>query len=304
MTPEGESVLVSWYSEHVGEPDRRVDVYLGFGLFFAGVALGLGGLALFLAERGLFAGRIWWIREAAFAAGALGLPGLLLGTVVLLPVDRRALYGSAAGAAVCLGAVGFFLYAYPWEWNVTSGADYSAIGVAVYAVGLVAVVAAAGAALVSYHVERANGPAGVADAGAGGGETGDDGTGEPAVTDEQVRADIDEATAASNVSWGGVRKKETKRLQLNTDGIEELDRKGFDGVEAKRVRGAGIDDSIQGLKAMKGDVDRSDRSEGGVDDQASALKELRDQQRAEELASDDEGVVDRLRGALGLGDSR
>jgi hypothetical protein len=101
-----------------------------------------------------------------------------------------------------------------------------------------------------------------------------------------------------------VEKTETERLQLNTDGIEELDRSGFDGVEAERVRGAGIDDSIQGLKAMKGDVDRSDRSEGGVDDQASALKELREQQRAEELASDDGGVLDRLRGALGLGDSR
>ena len=301
MPPEAENVLVSWYSEHVGEPDRAVDVYLGFGLFFAGVALGLGGLVLFLAERGLFDGRVWWIREVAFAAGALGLPGLLLGTVVLLPVDRRALYGSAAGGAVCLGAVGFFVYAYPWQWNVTSGADYSATGVGVYSVGLVAVVAAAGAALVSYHVERAKGPvgAGLADA-----DTADETDDEPEVTDEQVRRDIDEATAASDISWGGVRKTETKRLQLNTDGIEELDRKGFEGVEAKRVRGAGIDDSIQGLKAMKGDVDRSARSAGGVDDQASALKELREQQQAEALAAEeDRGVLDRVRGALGLDDS-
>jgi len=302
MPPEGASVLVSWYSEHVGEPDRRVDVYLGFGLFFAGIALGLGGLALFLAERGLFAGRIWWIREVAFVAGGLGLPGLLLGTVVLLPVDRRALYAAAAGGAVCLGAAGFFVYAYPWQWNVTSGADYSAVGATVYALGLVTVVAAAGAALVSYHVERANGPVGAAAPEVDGSEEGSDG---PSVSDEQVRADIDEATAAADISWGGVRKTETKRLSLNTDDIEELDRTGFDGVEADRVRGSGIDDSIQGLKAMKGDVDRSDRSEGGVDDQASALKELREQQQAEELAAEgDRGVLDRLRGTLGLDDSR
>jgi len=302
MPPEGASVLVSWYSEHVGEPDRRVDVYLGFGLFFAGIALGLGGLALFLAERGLFAGRIWWIREVAFVAGGLGLPGLLLGTVVLLPVDRRALYAAAAGGAVCLGAAGFFVYAYPWQWNVTSGADYSAVGATVYALGLMTVVAAAGAALVSYHVERANGPVGAAAPEVDGSEEGSDG---PSVSDEQVRADIDEATAAADISWGGVRKTETKRLSLNTDDIEELDRTGFDGVEAERVRGSGIDDSIQGLKAMKGDVDRSDRSEGGVDDQASALKELREQQQAEELAAEgDRGVLDRLRGTLGLDDSR
>ena len=298
MASEAESVLVSWYSEHVGEPDRRVDVYLGFGLFFAGVALGLAGLVLFLIERTAFAGDVWWLRKVAFVAGALGLPGLLLGTVVLLPVDRRALYVAAAGGVVCLCAIGIFAWAYPWMWNV-EGADYSATGVAVYALGLVAVVAAAAAALVSYHVERANGPVGAAES-----REDDGATDGPSVTDEQVRADLDEATAAADISWGGVEKTETERLQLNTDGIEELDRSGFDGVEAERVRGAGIDDSIQGLKAMKGDVDRSDRSEGGVDDQASALKELREQQRAEELASDDGGVLDRLRGALGLGDSR
>jgi hypothetical protein len=173
--------------------------------------------------------------------------------------------------------------------------------VGVYSVGLVAVVAAAGAALVSYHVERAKGPVAAAAPDADAAGEADD---EPAVTDEQVRRDIDEATAASDVSWGGVKKTETKRLQLNTDGIEDLDRKGFEGVEAKRVRGAGIDDSIQGLKAMKGDVDRSARSEGGVDDQASALKELREQQQAEALAAEeDRGVLGRVRGALGLDDS-
>lgn len=304
MPQEGESVLVSWYSEHVGEPDRAVDVYLGFGLFFAGVAVGLGGLVLFLVERGLFEGRVWWMREVAFAAGALGLPGVLLGTVVLLPVDRRALYGAVAGSVVCLGGVGFFLYAYPWQWNVTSGADYSAAAVAVYALGLVTVVSAAAAALVSYHVERANGPVQAIDPEEA------DGDDEPSVSDEQVRRDIDEATAATDISWGGVRKTETRRLSLNTDGMEELDRKGFDGVEAKRVRGAGIDDAIQGLQAMKGGVDRSARSEGGVDDQATALKELREKQQAEAVATEDEGVLgrggllDRLRGALGLGGSR
>jgi hypothetical protein len=300
MAPEAESVLVSWYSEHVGDPDRAVDIYLGFGLFFAGVALGLAGLALFLIEQSAaFTGNVWWMREVAFVAGALGLPGLLIGTVVLLPVDRRALHAAAAGAVVCLCAIGVFVWAYPWRWNV-DGADYSAVGASVYALGFVAVVAAAGAALVSYHVERANG--GVRSADAGGAD--EDGPEEPSVTDEQVRRDIDEATAASNISWGGVEKNETRRLQLNTDDIEELDRGGFDGVDAERVRGAGIDDSIQGLKAMKGDVDRSDRSEGGVEDQASALKELREQQQAEALASDDEGALDRIRGALGLGGSR
>ncbi|MFT4885602.1 MAG: hypothetical protein ACI8U4_003128, partial [Natronomonas sp.] len=84
----GEDRLVALYRDHIGEPDRRIDVYLGFALFFGGLGLGLVGLALFGIERAALAGEVFWLREIAFAAGAFGLPLVLFSVAVLLPADR------------------------------------------------------------------------------------------------------------------------------------------------------------------------------------------------------------------------
>jgi hypothetical protein len=293
MAIEGEeNAVVAWYTEHIGEPDRPVDVYLGFGLFCAGLALGLGGLALYLVEQGAVAEDAFWIREIAFSVGALGLPALLLGVVVLLPVDRRALYVGSAGAFVTLCALAVFVWAYPSDWNVARGPDHSATGVVVYAVGLVTVVASAGAALVSYHVERAGGGP------SEGAESEESG---PTVTDEDVRRDIEEATANTELTWGGVAKTRTQRLRFSTDeGDGGIQSTNMGDVQAKTVRssGAGVDSAVAGLKGMKGDVDRTERS-GGTDDQATALAELRKRQQAEAEAEPD-GFVERLRSKLGV----
>jgi hypothetical protein len=285
-----ENAVVAWYTEHIGEPDRSVDIYLGFGLFFAGLALGLGGLALFLIEQGLIAEDTFWLREIAYAVGAFGLPALLLGVVVLLPVDRRALYIGAAGVVVTVVALGIFVSTYPQDWNVGRGPDFSATGIATYAVGLVSVVAAAGAALVSYHVERAGGGP------LGEGTTEDTG---PEVTDEDVRRDIDEATAATDLTWGGVPKSRQQRLRFKTDD-EAIQSTNLGDVQAKTVRSSGsnVDAAVQGLQGMKGDVDRTDRG-SGTDDQAAALAALRQRQQAEAEAQPN-SLLGRLRAKLGI----
>jgi hypothetical protein len=276
--------LVDWYRQHIGEPERRVDVYLGFALFFGGLACGIVGLALFVTEQAISgATKLYWLREIAFAVGAFGLPALLVGVTVLLPVERRARAAGAAGGAVCLLAIGFFLWAYPWSWDTTSGADYSMQGVAIYAVGLVTVVGATAAALVSYHVERAA-PEATAEA------TDDD----PEVTGEQVQRDIDEVMDDAEITWGGVRKDETQEVRLNTDDAD-LDTSGFGGVEASSTRasGDGVDDAVAGLESMQGEAAGETARGSSTDDQAAALAELRDQKAAEEEES--EGPVDRLR---------
>lgn len=288
-----EDRLVDWYRQYIGEPERRADVYLGFALFFGGLACGLVGLGLFVTEQAISgAEKLYWLREVAFAVGAFGLPALLVGVTVLLPVERRARLAAVAGGAVCLAAIGFFLWAYPWNWDTTTGADYSMQGVAIYAVGLVTVVGATAAALVGYHVER------VAPEAA---EGADDGgaAADPEVTDEQVRRDIDEMMDDAEITWGGVRKDETRRIELNAGGDDgELDTSGFDGVEATATRasGSGVDDAVAGLKSMQGEAAGDTARGSGTDDQAAALAELREQKAAEEEES--ESAVDRLRGWL------
>lgn len=271
--------LVAWYRTYIGVPERRLDVYVGFGVFVAGLALSLAGLGLFLAERGIVDGRAFALREAAFAAGALGLPVLLTGVVVLLPGDRRVLAVALAGTATSLVAVGFFVAVYPGDWNVTSGPDYSALGTAVYAAGVVPVVAAAGAALVGYHVERATAP----------GETASDEEAAREWTAAEIEADIEAALEDAEVSWGGVPVEETRRLTVTDDG--SLDH-GFEGAGREAFRSQGVDDAVAGLRNLKGGTERTARG-GGTDDQAAALRELREQQAAE--SEDGGGVLARVR---------
>ncbi|WP_200840194.1 permease [Halorubrum sp. JWXQ-INN 858] len=303
--------FMAYYRRYIGDPDRTVDVYAGFGLFFVGLGLGVAGVAAFLYSATLpsNSGSMYAVREVAVVAAAVGLPALLLGVVVLLPVDVRMVYLGGVGGLVCVAAVGLFVWAYPNQWNVVNPPDYSAQGVAVYSVGLASVIGATGAALVAHRVERVTGIAGglAGTAGAAGGgavgagaEGAGDGTdaGDEAVTDEQVRADIERELGDAELTWGGVERSENRRLELNTSAIDdvEIDRERLDGSATEtRTTDASVDDAVTQLKGLQGgDVETA--SGEGTDDQATALRELRRQQRAEEQAkADDESVVDRIR---------
>lgn len=290
--------LNAWYRHTFGEPTHERDIFLGFGLFFAGIGLGLVGLVLFLTE-GLLGtdGPVFWLREISFAAGALGLPTLLVGVVVLLPVDRRALLAAPAGLAVCLVAVAFFVSVYPYQWNVM-GTDHSAQGVMLYALGMVGVLAATGTALVTYQIERvAPGASGESSETATSGASDD-----PEVTDEQVERDIEAAMEGTDITWGGVEKDNTRRIKINADYADDIDRSSFEEVEAntKRSSGEGVDDAVANLRGLKGGEDRTERSSDGVDDQAAALQELRQQQKEQAEREGEKGVVTRVRERLGF----
>jgi hypothetical protein len=302
-TPD--NVLFEWYERYIGDPETETDVYLGFALFFGGIALGAVGIAVFLLSAAMSGGGTpaWAIREVAMVAASVGFPVILLGMVVLLPGDRRMTYVSVGGLAVCLVAVALFVATYPMNWNVARTPDYSAQGVAIYAVGLVAVVGATGAALVGHQVERATPGERAAEVraetGSAGGASGS-GASDTAesVSDEQVRRDIDEAMADADLSWGGVSRKNTKRLELNTPSDVEVDREAFENAEATTVRSSGgdVDDALSNLRKLQG-RERETDSSTGVDDQTAALTELRQQQEAEKVATDDgdEGLVDRAK---------
>jgi hypothetical protein len=298
-TPD--NVLFEWYERYIGDPETETDVYLGFALFFGGIALGAVGIVVFLLSAATSGGTpAWAIREVAVVAASVGLPVILLGMVVLLPGDRRMRYAAVGGLAVCLVAVGLFVATYPMHWNVARTPDYSARGVAIYAVGLVAVVGATGAALVGHQVERATPAERAAETDAGGGGDGDTGgsSATESVSDEQVRRDIDEAMSGADLSWGGVDRTETRRLELNTPSDVEVDREAFENAEATTVRssGANVDDALSNLRKLQGREQATDSSTG-VDDQTAALTELRKQQEAETVATEEEteGLVDRAK---------
>jgi hypothetical protein len=306
------NVLFEWYGRYIGDPDAETDVYLGFALFFGGIALGAVGVVVFLLSALGSGGQpLWALREVAVVAAAGGFPILLLGIVTLLPGDRRMLYVATGGIAVCLVALALFVYAYPWMWNV-DGTDYSAQGVAIYAVGLVAIMGSTAAALVGHQVERAAGPAGgpevtgAADGADGAGSESDAGE-DPDAVSAQARRDVDEAMDGADISWGGVEKRETKRLQLNTPDMGEVSG-NVDRSSAKTTRdsGSSVDDAVAAMQGLKGG-NKETASGGGTDDQAAALRNLREKQQAEEMAEADgpvekvkaNGLVDGLRQYFG-----
>ena len=293
-----DTVLLAWYERYIGEPETKSDVYLGFGLFFGGIAIGAIGLLAFLWSTGTEAGTdlFWTLRQLAVVLAALGLPAVMVGIVTLLPVSDRARYAAIAGAIICLLAMAVFAVAYPSNWNVRQGADYSAYGIGLYAIGVATVTAATGAALVGHQLERLQAiqpTDGIPD----GRET----TGQAApaesgstVTAEQVERDIEEAMRDVEYSWGGVRKVRTTELQVEM-GDDSIDRSGFDDVATTTTRSAdtGVDEAVAGLQQLRGGT-RNESTGEGVDNQAAALSELREKKRAEELATDDRTVVRKL----------
>lgn len=301
-----ENPLMEYYRQYVGDPDRTIDVYAGFGLFFAGIGLGLMGVVVFLYSATLPQNTLstYAVRQVAAVAGAVGLPALLLGVVVLLPVDRRMLYLAGVGTAITLVGTGLFVWAYPHNWNVTTVPDYSAQVVAVYTVGLVAVIAATGGALVAHRVERAAGSVAAGAAGtasdspAADAATADDAS----VTDEQVRADIERELEDAELTWGGVQRSETRRLELDTTAIDDVDvdREKLAGTATEtRTTSSTVSDAVSGLKGLQGGEHKT-ASGDGTDDQAAALRELREQQRQQaEAEAADQSVVDKIKNLFG-----
>jgi len=292
-----ENPLLTYYRRYIGAPDRTVDVYAGFGLFFASVGLIGVGVAVFLYSATLPANEspTYAIRQVAAISGAIGLPALLASIVVLLPVDKRMVYLSAVGGSICLAAVMLFAWAYPHSWNVTNPPDYSAQGVAIYSLGIVLVITSTGAALVAHRVEQETATAPAAQSKAG--ETDD--TKEETISDDDVRADIDRELGKTELSWGGVEKKKTKRLKLDTTAVDDVDREQFvNSAKETRVQTSSVNDAVSQLQGLQGG-NKATASGESVDNQADALRQLREQQKQKEKeareAAKEQSLLDRTK---------
>lgn len=285
--------LFDIYRRYIGEPEDRTDVYVGFSLFLGGIGLAIVALLLFVWS-GTYETRsaayIAWV-QPAYALVMISLPVFMLGVVVLLPSERRMLYTSIAGVAITIGAIVGFLGAYPDHWN-GYGNDYTVEVVATYAVGLAAITASTGAALIAHYLDMAQ----RADAVAAESDADEE---EATVSDADVRKDIDEAMEDVELSWGGVEKTEHKRLSFSEDEFDAVSVNTDAGT--KTARSTGVDAQVAGLKGLKGGETKKKTSSATVDDQTAKLKELREQQRADELATADDdgsplsGLLERVR---------
>jgi hypothetical protein len=303
-----DNVLYDLYETYIGEPEEDTDVYLGFGLFFTGVGLGVLALVLTVVSFGVLehgSSAYWLWSEYAFATGMLALPALITGVVVLLPVEDRAVYAAGTGAAINAVAVVWFWTAYPGSWNEGDATTTLAV-VGLYALGLVLVVGSTGAALIADQLERYQqpGPADIQPM------EEDEDEGE-SISDAEIEADIEDAMSGVELSWGGVERSENRNLSFSED--PDMEGTTLAGGMAKTTRSSGVDSQINSLKAMKGGEKKTARSQSTVDDQTAKLKELRERREREQAEKDAsagssgslgggrDGLWTRLKRALGLG---
>jgi hypothetical protein len=129
----------------VRDPQR-----VGVGLTLVGVgALGVVAAVVLLA----IGGDTTAAKQTAGIVAGVGIPLLLLGTVVVLPASRHNRLGVAAGTALTGLGVALFWYAYPSRWTRT--ADSLAFEtLTLYAVGCAVALWFVFSALVSYRLRN------------------------------------------------------------------------------------------------------------------------------------------------------
>jgi len=293
--------LRSIYFDYIGEPNKERNIYVGFGLFFAGVTLAIVGFCLFLYSNVLESGSplYWQIREVALVVGFVGLPSVLLSVVLLLPVGFKTRIVSGAGTLFCLAATVILVDVFPYGWTTSEGVNGSVWTISIYATGLVTLVASTGAALVAHYLERAKPPSEVAEAAASFESESE------SVSKADVESDIEQALDGAELSWGGVEQQpKTKQLNLDMPGTDsDLDRTAIENSEATTTRADSndVDNAVDGLRQLQGDQSETDRSTG-TEEQVNALTEFRNEQDkdddVETGVEEQQSLISRLRSLL------
>ena len=118
------------YSERIGQPSTD-DEALGYWVFALGAVLALAGFLLFVPSTTASG-----IRELAIVFGALGLPLMIAGPIIRLPLRRTATALVAAGVLACLAAVAWFAMVFPADWSLATG-EQGVMGL--YVLGIAAI---------------------------------------------------------------------------------------------------------------------------------------------------------------------
>ncbi len=127
--------LAEAYERRVGEVADPRRLYLGVGLFFAGVALTAAGIVVattdVLSALGVDRMAAW---RRAGVLGGIGVPATIAGVFTVLPSSRRIKAAATIGASVSVLGVALFWHAYPTHW-AGYGQDLTGYVVGVYFLG-------------------------------------------------------------------------------------------------------------------------------------------------------------------------
>lgn len=159
------SELENQYSSLFGTKTSKGQMRGGFLLLAFGVLLGLAALVLFfLSLTSTGPDQINW-RRGLFPVAALFLPFLFIGITVALPTTAGLRVAAWVGFATTLLAAMLFVFHYPNNFNVSAKSqatgvnDFTGLDVAIYAVGLVLMIAAIVSSIVGFYLSRVTGTA-------------------------------------------------------------------------------------------------------------------------------------------------
>jgi len=289
--------LFNIYERYIGEPKTQTDVYLGFGLFFAGVAFAGVALVSFVVGVSLYGYRgesgYFSVAQVAYTFALVSAPVTMFSVVVLLPIKRKAVYGALTGALIACVATVAFVSSYPGQW-AEAGAKRMLIVMGSYAVGVSIVLAATAAALIAHHLERVTVPTAP--------EVKKDESTEDGVSKEEVEKDIEEAMEEVDLNLGGVERSENRDLTFRTD-FDDSGLKGGQSKKPTKTVSSGVDAQVEGLRSMKVGGSKTETSDSTVDDQASALTDLKkrkEEDEVPEMATKDSSVLSWLLGKVGV----
>jgi len=134
-----DSIFYGMYDEYVGEARTKPEVY-GYWILVLGLIAALAGVGLFLLDEAVNTGLSQvWVFELTVVLGAVGGVGLLLGSVLQLPLRRRAIHVAVVGSVLSVAAAGLFMRLYPRAWDL--GSNLESLAVVVGYAGGVTVVA-------------------------------------------------------------------------------------------------------------------------------------------------------------------
>ncbi len=140
--PGETNALVSLYSDRITEPSTTDEVY-GYWLFALGLLASVVGVALFMYSATLSrppaadGGTYWVLREVGVVLAGAGVPLMLGGIAIRLPLRKLATRIVGLGVISCLVAILWFVTVYPASGWPTDTGHSGVIGL--YTVGLLVV---------------------------------------------------------------------------------------------------------------------------------------------------------------------